>query len=467
MRCDLVRGGISASRRRLVESIKNDPFIDAAFIGYLIGREEWLDVVQRQAQVYSEIGDIGEGTATFRMYKEEVKKYIVTKFGHVYERGLEDQIAKIGEEKARRAWRATITLLLSKQLMDRAGVGLGKLLPAEYARLESVVPVINALVDEKTRKKGLSAPTAVRNVLKRLSDEQVASLAPILWWTNLVMESEVFEGLLKFHYIVASSPNIAEFVKSAEDYLAGVDGHIPDYDYMEYEVLKGLLSRCAELRGQYINKLQNAVIFAKLWRNSVKNPQAWSWFLKNEVLTYTLSVYLTEIQSLLGLEKRRLNISVLLAPKSGVYGGPASALSALILMSPIFMQYVIEARREVAVTPADIVTALLRIARAHDPAEDFSVEMREVAEEIVKLWDEKDISRRLKLYAKDDVSPDSIYGKEALTMSLSLLINAGVSGISIITNKKPELRLPPRMIGFDSLYVRSEQFLTVLRTIWT
>jgi len=462
-----VSSGIPISRRRLVESIKNDPFIDAAFIGYLIARGEWLDVVQKQARVYSEIGDIGEGTATFRMYKGEVKKYIVTKFGRVYERGLEIQIEKNGEEKARRAWRAAITLLLSKQLMDRAGVGLGKLLPAEYARLESIVPVLNALVDEKTRKKGVSAPTAVKNVLKRLSGEQVASLAPILWWTNLVMESEVFEGLLKFHYIVASSPHTAEFVKSTEDCLVRVDGHILDYSYMEYEVLKGLLSRCTELRGQYINKLQNAVIFAKLWRNSVKNPQAWSWFLKNEVLTYTLSVYLTEIQSLLGLEKRRLNISVLLAPKSGVYGGPASALSALILMSPIFMQYVIEARREVAVTPADIVTALLRIARAHDPAEDFSVEMREVAEEIVKLWDEKDISRRLKLYAKDDVSPDSIYGKEALTMSLSLLINAGVSGISIITNKKPELRLPPRMIGFDSLYVRSEQFLTVLRTIWT
>jgi hypothetical protein len=457
---------IPTSRRRLVESIKNDPFIDAAFIGYLIGREEWLDVVQRQARVYSEIGDIGEGTATFRMYKEEVKKYIVSKFGHVYERGLEKQMEKIGEEKARRAWRAAITLLLSKQLMDRAGVGLGKLLPAEYARLETIVPVLNALVDEKTRKKGLSAPTAVRNVLKKLRDEQVASLAPILWWTNLVMESEVFEGLLKFHYIVASSPHIAEFVKSAEDCLAGVDGHVSDYNYMEYEVLKGLLSRCTELRGQYINKLQNAVIFAKLWRNSVNNPQAWSWFLKNEVLTYTLSVYLTEIQSLLGLEKRRLNISALLAPKSGVYGGPASALSALILMSPIFMQYVIEARREVAVTPADIVTALLRIARSHGPAEDFSVEMREVAEEIVKFWDEKDISRRLKLYVKDDISPDSIYSKEALTTSLSLLINAGVGGISITTNKKPELRLPPRMLGFDSLYVRSEQFLTVLRTIW-
>jgi hypothetical protein len=461
-----VGNGTSISRRRLVESIRNDPFIDAAFIGYLIGREEWPDVVQRQARVYGEIGDIGEGTVTFRTYKEEVKKYIIAKFGRVYERGLENQIEKIGEEKARRAWRAAITLLLSKQLMDRAGVGLGKLLPAEYARLESIAPILNALVDEKTRKKGLSAPTAVRNVLKRLSGEQVANLAPILWWTNLVMESEVFEGLLKFHYIVASSPHIAEFVKSAEDYLAGVDGHASDYNYMEYEVLKGLLSRCTELRGQYINKLQNAIIFVKLWRNSVKNPQAWSWFLKNEVLTYTLSVYLTEIQSLLGLEKLRLNISALLAPKSGVYGGPASALSTLILMSPIFMQYAIEARREVAVTPADIVTALLRIIRSHGHAEDFSVDMREVAEEIVKFWDEKDISRRLKLYVKDDISPDSIYSKEALTTSLSLLINAGVSGISITTNRKPELRLPPRMLGFDSLYVRSEQFLTVLRTIW-
>jgi hypothetical protein len=460
-----VSSRIVAPRKRLVESIKNDPFIDAAFISYLIGRGEWLDVIQRQARVYSEIGDIGEETVTFRTYKEEVKRYIVARFKHVYERGLEEQIEKIGEEKARRAWYTAITLLLSKQLMDKAGVGLGELLPAEYARLESIVSVLNALVDEKTRKKGLSAPTAVRNVLKKLSDYQIASLAPILWWTNLVMESEVFESLLKFHYIVASKSHVAEFVKSTEDYLAGIEGHTLDYNYMEYEVLKGLLSRCAELRGQYINKLQNAIIFVKLWRKSVKNPQAWLWFLKNEVLTYTLSVYLTEIQSLLGLEKK-LDISALLVPKSSVRGGSASALSTLILMSPIFMQYVIEARREVVVTPADMVIAVLRIARSHGSAEDFSVDVHEIAEEIAKFWDEKDMSRRLKLYTKDDISPEFIYSKGALTTSLSLIINAGVSGISITTNKKPELKLPPRMLGFDSLYIRSEQFLTILRSIW-
>jgi len=456
----------SAPRKRLVESIKNDPFIDAAFISYLLSQGEWLDVVQRQARVYSEIGDVGEETVTFGKYKEEVKQYIVTKFKHVYERRLEEQIEKIAEEKARRAWRATITLLLSKQLMDKAEIGLGELLPAEYARLENIVPVFNALVDEKTRKKGLSAPTAVRNVLKKLSDNQFVSSAPILWWTNLVMESEVFESLLKFHYIVASNSRIAEFAKSAEDCLAEIKGHVPDYNYMEYEVLKSLLSRSAELRGQYINKLQNAIIFIKLWRKSVKNPQAWSWFLTNEVLTYTLSVYLTEIQSLLGIEKK-LKISALLVPKSGIHGGSASALSTLILMSPIFMQYAIETRREVAVTPADIVTALLRNARSHGPAEDFSIDMHEVAKEIIKFWNEKDISRRLKSYMKDEISPESIYSKGSLTTSLSLIINAGVDGIYIITSKKPELKLPPRMLGFDSLYIRSEQFLKVLKSIWS
>ena len=457
---------ITVSHKRLVESIKNDPFIDVAFIGYLISRAEWLDVVQRQARVYSEIGDIGEGTVTFRTYKEEVKKYIIAKFRNVYEKGLEDQIERFGEEKARRAWRAAITLLLSKQLMDRVGVGLGELLPAEYARLENIISIFNALVDEKTGKKGLSAPTAVRNVLKKLNDDQIINSAPILWWTNLVMESEVFENLLKFHYVVATSSHVAEFIKSTEDHLTEIEGHTTDYDYMEYEVLKGLLSRCTELRGQYINKLQNAIIFVKLWRRSVKNPQTWSWFLKNEILTYILSVYLTEIQSLLDIKKKKLNISAMFAPKSGTYGGSASALSTLILMSPIFMQYVIEARGEIAVTPADIITAILRIAKLYGSAEDFSADMYKVVEEIVKFWDEKDISRRLRLYVKDHISPESLYSKESLTTSLSLIINAGVSGISITIDKRPELKLPPRMLGFDSLYIRSGQFLKVLRSIW-
>jgi hypothetical protein len=58
-------------------------------------------------------------------------------------------------------------------------------------------------------------------------------------------------------------------------------------------------------------------------------------------------------------------------------------------MSPIFMQYAIEARSEVAVTPADIIVALLRIMKYRGETESFLVHMRDVAGEILKFWEEK------------------------------------------------------------------------------
>jgi len=452
--------------RRLVESIKNDPFIDVAFVSYLVSHKDWFKVVQRQARIYSEIGDIGEGTVTFRMYRDRVKRFIISTFKRVYERGLEEYIEKIGDEKARRAWRAVITLLVSQWLMDRARVGLGELLPAEYAKLEDAVLVLNTLIEEKTKRKGLSATVAVKSVLEKLDAGRVANLAPLLWWINLVIESEVFEGILKYHYIASNRSLIADFVKSVEEKLSEVEGHVLDYNYMEQEVLKGLLSRCTELRGQYINKLQNAIIFIKLWRRSVKNPQAWGWFLEGDVLTYAMSVYLTEVQSLIGLERKILDVSALLSPKHGVHSGPASALSTLILMSPIFMQYVIEARGDVAVTPADIIVAIARIIRSRGVAEDLGVDMRAVAEEIVKFWDEKGLSQRLRRYVRDEITPEVLFHKDTLTISLSLIISTGIEGVLIFTRRKPELLLPPRMMGFDSLYIRPEPFLSTLKSIW-
>jgi len=92
--------------------------------------------------------------------------------------------------------------------------------------------------------------------------------------------------------------------------------------------------------------------------------------------------------------------------------------------------------------------------------------MHTVAEEIAKFWDEKGLSQRLKQYVRDEISPEALFHKNTLTISLSLIINAGVSGVHIFTSRKPELLLPPRMTGFDSLYVRSEQFLSTLKSIW-
>jgi hypothetical protein len=465
---------------RLVELLKTDIFADVAFISYLVGNREWLEVARRQAMIYNEIGDIGFRTDAFRSYRESVKQYVVEKLRPMFRRSpryLESRVEKYGDSKARRAWSTIVTLLASQQLLERAGAQPGELLPEEYAKLEYVAPLLNDLIEEKMKR---SAPKAAKEVFERLGEDRALMLAPLLWWLNMVMESEALEGILKFHYIASKKPpmgELARFIETAEGCLSEIEGHKADPAYMEYEVLKSLMSRCVELRGQYINKLQLALLFVKLWRRSVRRPEEWRWFLKDDVLTYTLAIYLAELQALLGLGGRiKLNILSLLAPEAlgegegvsrkSIYGGSASALLALILMSPIFMQYAIEARSEVAVTPADIIVALLKIMKHRGEAESFLVHMREVVDEILKFWEEKDLARRLKLYVRDEISPDALYSKRSLTVSLSLVINASAGQLHIFTTKKPELLLPPRMIGFDSLYVASGRFSSILRSIW-
>jgi len=455
--------------RRGAEYIITDPFIDAAFVKYLISSQDRLEVLKRQARVYSETGDIGEGLTTFHIYKNEVKSYIINKFKSIYnERMLEKEISKIGDEKAKRAWRVVITLLASQQLMSRAGAGAGEFLPKEYGRLENLASILDTLIEEKTRQRGVGAPNVVKNVIKKYGRELVPELAPLLWWINLVMESEVFEGILKYHFLVLKKSQALEFAKIAEVELSEIEGHKADLEYMEQEMLKGLLSRCAELRGQYINKLQTAILFIKLWRRRIKNPEGWEWFLKNEILTYALSVYLTELQSYLGFEKRKLNISTLLSPKSGIYAGPSSALSSLILLSPIFMQYVIEASNKVIITPADIIVAVLRIAKSSMKAEDYVIGVRNIVEEILKFWHESNILQRLKLYTQSEMDPKAIISEleNRFVTSLALIINTGIRGIIITTRERPEFHLPPRMDGFDSLYIRTEQLLPILNGVW-
>lgn len=457
-----------SGRKRLVEHIRTDPFIDLAFVQPLIN-EDNLSVIRRQAEVYNAIGDMGEDTATFRMYKSKVKEFVVEVFQKAYPRSIKrDLNEEIVGEKASRAWRALVTLLSSHQLMERAGAGWEEFLPRRYGELKSCLPVIESMVKEKTKGDNTRGPEVVKRISRSLDASTFYDIAPLLWWINLVMESEVFEALFKYHFITSKKELIEDFVKNTEENLLRVRGHEADFDYMKHEVLKALLSRCVELRGQYINKLQNAIAFVKLLRRSVKNPDRWDWFLRDEILTYAMSVYMTELQELSELKEGglELNISALLSPRTGTYGGPASALCTLILMSPIFMQYALEARGEIAVTPADIIIAVLRISRTGRKGEDFIVSVQDTAKEIIRFWEEKDFLRRLRLYARDEVSPEVLCSKGSFTSSLALIINAGVSGISITTERRPELRLPPRMIGFDSLYVRVQQLLSIVQRVW-
>jgi len=454
--------------RRLVEHVKTDPFIDLAFVLHLMSDEDWRQVIKRQAEIYSTTGDIGENTTTYHTYKNKVKQFVIKTFQNIYttiENYLSEEVIS---KKATRAWRALITLLASQQLMERAGIEVGELLPKGYGQLENLIPVIESIIKEKTSRKRVEGPEAVKKALRNFRADDTAradDIAPLLWWINLVMESEVFEGLFKYHFLVSKN-SIKNFTKTAEEILSEVKGHRVDFSYMEYEVLKALLSRCTELRGQYINKLQNATLFVKYLRKGVKDPERWDWFLQNETLTYAITVYMTELQGFSELKEKELNLSTLISPRRGIHDGPASALSTLTLMSPIFMQYVLEARGEIIVTPADIVIAVLRIAKSRQEVEDFVVNVHDTAEEIIRFWDEHDLLRRLKLYTKDEVTPEALYSKKSFTYSLALIINAGVSGIYVSTEKKPVLQLPPRGIGFDSLYVRTQQLLSVTKKVW-
>jgi len=457
--------GGGAKRRRLVEYVATDPFVDLAFVQQLLSNEDWLQVMRRQAEVYNSTGDVGESTVTFRMYRSQSKQHVIKALQgayHAIDRYLSDELVN---EKASRAWRALVTLLASLQLMEKAGAGLGELLPEGYGRLEELKAVIDRMIEEKTSREEVRAATVVMRVLRGLSDEQFLSTVPKLWWLNLVMESEVFEAVFKYHFLASKKELVGGFVKSAEEALSEVKGHTPDLSYMEHEVLKALLSRCVELRGQYINKLQNAIVFVKIGRRSVGSYD-WDWFLRDEILTYFMPMYMAELQELLGLREKELNISALLSPRGGPYGGPASALSTLILMSPIFMQYALEARGEVVITPADIVVSVLRISRARGGAGDFVASAEEVAKEVASFWEERDLLRRLKLYSQGEVTPETLYRKSSFTASLALIINAGIGGIHITTERRPELQLPPRMLGFDSLYVRAQQLSSIARRVW-
>jgi hypothetical protein len=462
--------------KRTVEYIVSDPFVDAAFVSYLVSNQEWLEVLTTQAKIYSEIGDLGEHLSTFYVYKEKAKSYIIDRFKGVYnEKLLEKEIKRIGDEKAKRAWRAVMTLLVSQQLMKKARTGLGELLPEEYNKLEYIVPVLYDLIEEKIKQKGRGAHNAVREIFKKYGKERSLNLAPLLWWINLIMESEAFEGVLKYHFLVSKGLVPMNVIERLEEELSNIEGHKKDLEYMRQEFLKALLSRCAELRGQYINKLQSAILFVKLWRVSVKNPEAWEWFLKKEILTYTLPIYLSELQSLIGLAKIKLNISSLILPKSGVYSGLASTLSTLILMSPLFMQYIIEAQHVIKsggeasimpITPADIIVAIARAVKSHGETGSFIIDVHDLIEDIVKFWSEKGILQRLEDHLKSKITPETLITRGTFVTSLALIINTGIWGVYTITYKRPEFRLPPRMDGFDSIYVRAEEFLPILKSVW-
>lgn len=453
--------------KRLVEHIKTDPFIDIAFVQYLVSREDWLRALERQADRFISIGDFGKDTLTYQRYKSSVREYIINQFKRIYTRTIENLTESLASTKAELAWKSLIVLIASRLLMERIGLGLGEFLPEKYTDLTGVSPIIEKIIEIKLR--GIRSTAVIKKALEDLGMDvnELLNLAPLLWWINLVMEGKVFEGIFKFHYVTISKMSVIKsFVKEIESSLLIFRDHRSDYEYMEYEVLKALLSRCAELRGQYINKLQNAILFVKLIRPSISDPARWEWFVFNDILSLTASAYLVEMQRLSNTENIILDVSRVIGAERNPYipdAGPASVLASLTLLSPIFMQYAIEAHKNAVVTPADIVVAALRLTAEQTRHDDFVVDVQDVAKEVLEFWREKDILRRIEIYTHKEPTIDELLKSRSFSASLALLIRGGIDGLNITTMEKPLLKLPPRMIGYDSLYIRPYRLISIVK----
>jgi len=406
--------------------VKHDLFVDMAFVSCLMSENEWLEVLRRQAEIFREIGHLGESTWTYRyFYRSKAKSYVVEKFREIYdEKIFEEKIANVEDEKIRRAWR-TLLMYFVVQDFVRDVKTWGDPLPFETIKPEDVKPILDELVEERVKRREKKADKIIREVFERNGFERSMKIAPFLWWINIMMESDVFDRLISCY-------------KS--------------------------LTSCQSLK-----RLQSAMLLVRLWRRDVEKK--WEDFLNRDIMTYLLATYVSEIQRLAETEK---TVSVLdfMLPRKWMDGWVAQRLSKIIFISPILTQYFLDTQRRVFVSPADIVIALARIAKSrgkesfivgvHDLTTDEIIK-HNLTDEIIKFWSERDILRRLKHYLGRDITRETLIEEGSLIDSIALSIESLTERyIRVTLDKLPEYRLPPRMYGFDSLYVWSEGLQHIL-----
>jgi hypothetical protein len=389
--------------------VKHDLFIDISFVSCLMSEKEWLEVLRRQAKVFREIGDLGESTWTYRyFYRGKAKSYVVERFREIYdEKMFEEKITNVEDEKIRRAWR-TLLMFFVIQNFVREVKTWGDPLPFGAIEPEDVKPILDELVEERVKRREKRADKIIREVFERNGFERSMRVAPFLWWINIMMESDVFDRLISCH-------------KS--------------------------LTSCQSLK-----RLQSAMLLVRLWRRDVEKK--WEDFLNRDIMTYLLATYVSEIQRLAETEK---TVSVLdfMLPRKWMDGWVAQRLSKIIFISPMLTQYFLDVHRRIFVSPADIVIALARIAKSRGK-ESFIVGVHDLTDEIIKFWSERDILRRLKHYLERDITRETLIEEGSLVDSIAINIEAGMGRfMRIALDKLPDFRLPPRMLGFDSLYVWS------------
>jgi len=399
--------------------VKHDLFVDISFVSCLMSENEWLEVLRNQAKIFREIGDLGEYLSTYFVYKVRVKSYVVEKFREIYdEKMFEEKITNVEDEKIRRAWR---TLLMFFMIQDFARdlKTWGDPLPFAMIKLEDAKLILDELIEERVKRREEKADKIIREVFERNGFDRSMRVAPFLWWINIMMESDVFDKLINCFKSHTSC--------------------------------------------QSLKRLQSAMLLIKIWRRDVEKK--WEDFLNRDVMAHLLATYVSEIQRLIETEKTISVLDFMLPRKWGEQGIWTRNLSEIIFISPILTQYFLDTQRRIFVSPADIVITLARIAKSKGE-ESFIMSIHDIVDEIIKFWSERDILRRLKHYLGRDITREALIEEGSLVDSIAFINRANITGIYTITYKKPEFRLPPRMLGFDSLYVRPVELQPVLQVFF-
>jgi hypothetical protein len=212
----------------------------------------WLHLVSEDTlkliiQVYLKTGNYSLDSKLYSEYISNVKTIEIVE--------KHRELQRIAVRKAESVWKANVTFFALADVLQRyielylpgkdGGAGdtsadLGQL----FTKIKSTIYNINR---ENFNKINIEYPVDV-----------------YLWFLNMIVESEVMERVLAMLNTIdateGSSKLLSSFINSIEQGFAQRVGEEPEEKYTEEETYKALLMRAAELRGQYINKLRNAII---------------------------------------------------------------------------------------------------------------------------------------------------------------------------------------------------------------
>lgn len=238
---------VERKRRRLVDYPQND-FITTD----LTFTKVWLHLVSEDTlkliiQVYLKTGNYSLDSKLYSQYISNIETVETVK--------KHKELQRIAVKKAESVWKANVTFFALAVVLQRY---IGLYLPEKSDNAMNASADIGQLF------------TKIRNTIYNINKENFDEINieyPVdvyLWFLNMIIESEVMERILAMlstiDTIEGSSKLLSSFINRIEQEFAQRVGEEPEEEYIEEETYKALLMRAAELRGQYINKLRNAVI---------------------------------------------------------------------------------------------------------------------------------------------------------------------------------------------------------------